>query len=128
MAITRHTLKDFPIYFNAEELPFPSTWTENSEVVETINQTEAGTQQVEVVRYDRLSVSVGYVCTDTLAKKLKAFSKQNSINVSYYDIETDDYLMRVMRMRKFSANLRKGSADLLAVRGVWDISFTLEEF
>ena len=126
--MTRHSMLDFPLYFDAEQMPQPSTWTENSDTIETVNQTEAGTQQAEVVRYDRLVVNVGYVVTDDIARKLKQYSKHNSIVVKYYDIETDDYKQRTMRMRKFTAGLHKGSNELLAVRGVWDVSFSLEEF
>ena len=124
----RNTMLDFPLYFDAEQMPQPSSWTESSEVVETISQTEAGTQQAEVVRYDRLVVSVGYVVTDDIARKLKQYSKHNSIVVKYYDIETDNYKQRTMRIRKFTANLHKDSYTLLYVRGVWDVTFSLEEF
>lgn len=128
MALTRHTMQDFPLMFDNDVMPWPSTWNENSDVIETVSQTEAGTQQTEVVRYDRLKVQVGYNVTDVIAKKLKEYSKQDSIAVKYYDIETDDYKTRNMRIRSFSASLKKDSNALLYVRGVWAISFTLEEF
>ena len=126
--MARHTMQDFPLMFDTDTIPQPSTWTENSEVIETVNQTEAGTQQAEVVRYDRLKVNCGFVVTDEVARLLKGYSKHNSIAVKYYDIETDDYKTRYMRIRNFSAALRKNSDKLLSVRGVWDVSFTLEEF
>lgn len=128
MALTRHTMLDFPLFFDLTEIPQPSTWSESSNVVETVNQTEAGTQQVEVVRYDRLTVNCGFVVTDATAMLLKDFSKRNSISVKYYDIETDAYKTRTMRIRNFSASLKKDSNTLLYVRGVWEISFKLEEF
>lgn len=128
MALTRHTMQDFQLMFDNDVMPWPSTWNENSDVIETVSQTEAGTQQTEVVRYDRLKVQVGYNVTDVIAKKLKEYSKQDSIAVKYYDIETDDYKTRNMRIRSFSASLKKDSNALLYVRGVWAISFTLEEF
>lgn len=128
MALTRHTMQDFPLMFDNDVMPWPSTWNESSEVVETVSMTEAGTQQTEVVRYDRLKVQVGFNVTDAIAKKLKEYSKQDSIAVKYYDIETDAYKTRNMRIRSFSASLKKDSNALLYVRGVWSISFTLEEF
>lgn len=128
MALERHTMQDFPLMFDNDVMPWPSTWNESSEVVETVSMTEAGTQQTEVVRYDRLKVQVGFNVTDAIAKKLKEYSKQDSIAVKYYDIETDGYKTRNMRIRSFSASLKKDSNALLYVRGVWSISFTLEEF
>jgi len=126
--MSRHSMVDFPLYFDSTVMPQPHTWTETSNVVETVNKTEAGTDQVDVVRLDKLTISVEYGCTDDLARTLKAFSKQNSIVVKYYDIETDDYKQRTMRMRKFSVALVQHSNELLAVRGVWRVSFDLEEF
>jgi hypothetical protein len=119
---------DFPLMFDNDTIPQPSTWTENSEVVETVNNTEAGTQQVEVVRYDRLKVNCGFVVMDAVARLLKTYSKKDSFVVKYYDIETDAYKQRTVRMRGFSAALTKDSFNLLSVRGVWTVSFTLEEF
>ena len=126
--MSRHSMIDFPLYFDSTVMPQPHAWTETSNVVETVNKTEAGTDQVDVVRLDKLTISVEYGCADDLARTLKAFSKQNSIVVKYYDIETDDYKQRTMRMRKFSAALSQHSNELLAVRGVWRVSFDLEEF
>lgn len=126
--MARHSMLDFPLMFDSDTIPQPSTWTENSEVVETVNNTEAGTQQVEVVRYDRLKVSCGFVVTDAVARLLKTYSKKDSFVVKYYDIETDAYKQRTVRMRGFSAALTKDSFNLLSVRGVWTVSFTLEEF
>lgn len=128
MADERHSMLDFPLMFDSDVIPQPSTWTEQSNVVETVNQTEAGTQQAEVVRYDRLKVNCGFVVTDATAQLLKTYSKRNSIAVKYYDIETDAYKTRTMRIRNFSAALKKGSHTLQTVRGVWEISFSLEEF
>ena len=126
--MTRHTMLDYPLYFDTTVMPQPGSWQESSDVIETVNKTEAGTDQIEVTRYDKLTIAVGFVVTDDVARTLKAFSKQNSITVKYYDIETDGYKERVMRMRKFSVSLHKGSDKLLAVRGVWDVNFSLEEF
>ena len=126
--MARHSMLDYPIYFDSTVMPQPRTWTETSNVVENVNKTEAGTDQVDVVRLDKLTIAVEYGCTDNLARTLKAFSKQNSIVVKYYDIETDDYKQRTMRMRKFSVALSQYSNELLTVRGVWRVTFDLEEF
>lgn len=124
----RYSMMDFPPYINTTELPFPHSWKETSNVVETVNKTEAGTDQVDVTRYDKLTISCEFGCTNTLAATLKGFSKLNVLNVKYYDFETDTYKERTMRMRKFSVKLSDGSNSLENIRGVWTVSFDLEEF
>lgn len=126
--MARYSMLDFPIEINSTTLPFPHKWQETSNVVETVNKTEAGTDQVEVVRYDKLTISCEFGCTNTLVATLKGFSKMSSLSVKYYDAETDAYKTRTMRMRKFSVRLADGSHTLPAVRGVWNVSFDLEEF
>ena len=123
-----YSMKDFPISINSTSLPFPHKWQESSNIVENVNKTEAGTDQVEVVRVDKLTISCEFGCDNTLVATLKGFSKLNSLNVKYYDAETDAYKERTMRMRKFSQGLVNGSHTLNGVRGVWNVSFDLEEF
>ena len=41
-------LKDYPIRFEGEAIFTPSSWEEESAVVENVNETEAGTDQVMV--------------------------------------------------------------------------------
>lgn len=126
--MSRYSMLDFPISINNTTLPFPHKWQETSNVVETVNKTEAGTDQVEVVRYDKLTISCEFGCTNTLVATLKGFAKLSSLTVKYYDAETDAYKERTMRMRKFSQSLADGSHTLSTVRGVWNVSFDLEEF
>lgn len=123
-----YSMKDFPISINSTSLPFPHKWQETSNVVENVNKTEAGTDQVEVVRYDKLTISCEFGCDNTLVATLKGFAKLGSLTVKYYDAETDAYKERTMRMRKFRQSLSNGSHTLDGVRGVWNVSFDLEEF
>lgn len=126
--MSRYSMLDFPITINTVQLPFPHKWAETSNVVETVNKTEAGTDQVEIVRYDKLTISCEFGCDNTLAATLKGFSRLASLTVKYYDTETDAYKERTMRMRKFSQSLADGSHVLDGLRGVWSVSFDLEEF
>lgn len=123
----------YPIFFDDTEMLSPHSWNETSEVIETVNSTEAGTDQVDVTRYDKLKISVSYVVAENdngqeWANILKGFSKQNSITVKRYDILEQGYEEREMRMRDFSANLKPKSDMLPSVNGVWEISFTLIQF
>lgn len=39
-------LIDYPVKFGDEEIPEPESWSEESSVIENVNQTEAGTDQI----------------------------------------------------------------------------------
>lgn len=121
-------LKDYPIKFNGEQIFTPSSWEESSAVVESVNETEAGTDQIIVTRYDKLSVSAAFQCTSAWAGKFKTYSKQDSITVSTYDIETHGYTQRVMRIRSFKAAPVEHSERKRGTDGLWIVSFDLEEF
>ena len=121
-------LKDYPIRFDGENIFTPSSWEEESNVVESVNETEAGTDQIIVTRYDKLSVSASFQCTSTWAGRFKAYSKQASVTVSLYDIETHGYKNRDMRLRSFKAVPVEHSERNRGTDGLWTVSFTLEEF
>lgn len=124
----------YPIMFDTTELISPSQWEESSEVVEgAVGRSEAGTDTVDVSRYDKLTISVQFKVAEatnfgTWAKILKSFSKQPSINVKRYDILAEDYETRVMRIREFRANLVPKTDLLPSIKGVWEINFKLIEF
>ena len=125
-------IETYPIMFNSTELPSPSQWDETSEVVENVNVTEAGTDQVEVTRYDKLTVNVKYrIAEDSaggIANTLKDFSKKASFTLKRYDVLAQAYEERTVRMRDFKMSLVPKSEYLTAVNGVWEITFTLKEF
>ena len=93
-----------------------------------VSTTEAGTDIVEVTRYDKLSISAQFGVTGAWAKVFKTFSKSPSIQVRMYDTESETYETRTMRIRSYRETLKKGSETLTAVNGVWEVSFTLKEF
>ena len=121
-------LNDYPIKFDGEAIFMPDSWSEDSGTVESVNETEAGTDQVIVTRYDKLTASASFSCTSRWAKKFKAYSKKDSIAVSLYDFETEGYKVRQMRIRDFKASLVDNSARTPGTMGLWKISFSLVEF
>lgn len=121
-------LIDFPVKFGDETIPEAESWSEESSVVENVNQTEAGTDQVSITRYDKLSVSCSFQCSHRWAAKFKKYSKQDSIAVKLYDLELGGYKTRTMRIRSFKADPVKNSQRTPNTNGLWEISFNLEEF
>lgn len=120
--------RDYPTFFDDVQMLLPTSWSESSEVIETVNESEAGTDIVDVTRYDKLSISASYRCTDSWAKILKEFSKKDIIVVKRYDYLSNAYEERNMRIRSFKANMMHYSDRIVASNGIWEISFTLEEY
>lgn len=123
----------YPIMFDDTQILSPSEWNETSNVVETVNVTEAGTDSVEVTRYDKLTVSARFKVAEAAnvvewAKVFKEFSKKPSFTLKRYDILEQGYEERTVRMRDFVAELMPKSDLLPSINGIWDISFTLIEF
>ncbi len=121
-------LSEYPIYFDETKLFTPESWEESYSVVESTNQTEAGTDQVIVTRYDKLSVSASFQCTSRWAAIFAGFRDQDSIAVKLYDLKTQDYKTRTMRIRNFKTGPEKNSEKTKGTNGLYTVSFDLEEF
>ena len=121
-------LKDYPTIINNIQLFPPDKWEETSEVVEETYQTEAGTDQASVTRYDKLAVDAQYRVNSEWLKQFKMWAKVDSLDVSIYDATANGYTIRVMRIRDFKASPVEWSERMKDTDGIWNISFSLEEF
>ena len=121
-------LHDYPVMINDEAIPEPVSWTENSAVIENVNTTEAGTDQISVTRYDKLSIGCSFQCSSRWAKKFKSLSLEDQLTVRIYDLIYESYRERYMRIRNFKAQIVKNSQRTPNTNGLWEISFNLEEF
>ena len=121
-------LADYPVKINDVVLFEANSWEEESTVVENKYETEAGTDQVSVTRYDKLTVSAQYRCHSAWLSQFKRWSKMDTLTVALYDPFTNRYLSRAMRMRNFKSTLIEYSEKVTDTNGVWDVSFSLEEF
>jgi hypothetical protein len=122
------SLLDFPILFDDVTILRPMNWQEQSKVVENTVLSEAGTDIVEVVRYDKLTIAAQFSVTSAWAKTFKEFSKKDSISVSRYDVLTETYDVRTMRIRNFTLTRRRKSEFVEGYYGLYDVAFNLEEF
>lgn len=121
-------LKDYPIYFDDTKLFTPKEWNESFDVIESTSQTEAGTDQVIVIRTDKLSVSASFQCSSRWAAKFAEFRDQDSIEVKSYDLKAQDYKTRTMRIRNFKSTPEENSEKTNNTNGLYTISFDLEEY
>lgn len=117
-----------PIMFDDEVIFEPQSWEEASEVIENVNETEAGTEQIAVTRYDKLSVLCSFQCSSLWAKKFKQYSMKDEIAVSLYDVIDGAYKVRAMRIRDFKMSLVDHSWKTPGTSGLWNVSFSLIEF
>lgn len=117
-----------PIKFDDEVIFEPESWEEHTNVIENVNETEAGTEQIVVTRYDKLSVSCSFMCSSVWAKKFKQYSMKDEIAVSLYDVVDEAYKVRTMRIRDFKMSVVNNSWKTPNTKGLWEVSFSLIEF
>ena len=121
--------RDYPIYFDNTEITIKHrTWQVGYANQIVINTTEAGTDDVEYIRFKKTTIRVSFRVFDDWAARLTAFGRNPSIEVRYYDTEERDYVTKTMRMDALSVNEIPKSDDLEVSNGVYDISFNLVEF
>lgn len=120
-------LSSYPIQFNSTQIIKPSKYTENYEVVEAVNQSEAGTDIVAVTRTGKLSISLEYKCTSFWLKKFVNYADEDTIEVKKYAATESGYETYTMRMRKLKVNFEENSENVATSDGLWTVTFTLEE-
>lgn len=119
---------DFPIKFDDTEIIFPLTWNESFSDIVTKNVTEDGHDHVLFTRKGKLTISASWYCTDMWARTFKYFADKTEFVLSMYDVLTQAYKSYDVRIHEFQCELRKGSWELGATNGTWDVSFTIEEY
>lgn len=122
-------LNSYPTSINNVTIPVPIAWDETPEVVENVNTTEAGTDVVDVLRVDKLTVTASYDVSSVWLATFKGWSKSTSaLTVKIYDADQNAYVTRYMRMRNFSQSLVKDSDRTKDTIGLWNVTFDLIEF
>lgn len=116
------------IKFDDIEILYPLSWQEKSNTIKETFQTEAGTDEEIVVRRDKLAISCSFKCTDKWVKTFKKFSLKDEFNLTQYDPLTDTEETRTVRMNDFTYSLVDKSWSLDVTNGIWEVSFSLEEF
>lgn len=121
-------LKNFPIKINDTAIPFSGLMEEKYDTIETVNQSEAGTDIVQTQRLDKLTLSIKYTILSDWVEQFEEWAFENTYKtVSIYNFTTRAYKNRQMRMRKYKKNIVKHSEDLEVTTGIWEVSFDLIE-
>lgn len=123
------SLNDYPVQINSTDLPVPITWEETANVVENSNTTEAGTDIVDIMRVDKLTVTASFDVSSAWLATFKGWANSTSkLTVKIYDSVTDGYVTRYMRIRNFVSSLVQNSDKNSGTKGLWNVTFDLIEF
>lgn len=104
----------------------PQQWDETYTWLENVNTSEAGTDLVNIIRSDKLSVSAQFNCTRVWYHQFYMLSQEPFLWLDTYDPLTDAHKLRKVRMRDFSASFQQYSDNI--GEGLWVIGFSLIEF
>lgn len=80
--------------------------------------------QLDAVRAGVVSISISFFVSPSWLKRLTAYSKQSKIAVEYFDTEDLSLKETEMYITGFKAKLYKDTS----YKGLWTVSFTLNEF
>lgn len=121
---------NYPIVLNNVEYQYFKTWNTSLKDTITTHETESGKQEDVIMRKGRRSISVTVKCLQPLLAGLLGLKELDEFEAQIYDPATDDYDTMDVRIGagSMSYSLVEKSANLEAVNGVWQVSFTLEEF
>ena len=112
--------------FDYENLPLPDSYNLDLTDVEADSggETEAGTMQRDVIRSGVVTISVSFSVSAVWLSKLSAYAKRDKIRVSYFDTEILGVRETEMYITGFKSKLEKDTS----YKGLWTVSFTLNEF
>lgn len=104
----------------------PTQWDESYAIIENVNTSEAGTDLVNIVRSDKLTVSAQFNVSRVWYHQFYMMSQEPYLWLDTYDPLTDAHKLRKVRMRDFSASFQQYSDNI--GEGLWVIGFSLIEF
>lgn len=121
---------DYPVELNGTAYAPFKQWSISYNDSGETHETEGGKQEDAITRRGRRSIAVNTVCLEAIARQLVALEDLDEFTVKFYDLKTGGYVTIEARIAfgSMSASLREKSSNLEYCNGVWDISFTLEEF
>lgn len=119
----------FPTYLNGTALDFFPQIENAPEKIQNVNKSEGGKRIIQTIRTERWSHNFTIAVADrTWVAFFAGLNKLDSFIFRQYDPAEDDYISHTVQMENFKYGYRKKSEKLTSVTGIWDVSFTLEEF
>ena len=119
---------DYPYKFDDTVLPFMSTWNESFGRIVSNNTSEAGSDIETIIRRGKITVKAGCGCFSDMRGTLQSFYNLDSFVLYRYDDIEEGYTTHNVRMTEFSSERVYKSESVDDTKGLWKVSFTLEEF
>lgn len=112
--------------FNGVALPFPDNYGISLKNIEasTNGETEAGTTQRDIIRFGVVTIEVSFLLSHKWIGEMTEYSKQKKLYVEYFNTSTLDLKFTEMYISDFKVNLAKDTSQ----KGLWNVTFTLNEF
>ncbi len=114
------------ITLNGQKIPFPRKLSENYEVIEKVYRTEAGTDQTQVTRVEKLTLGLTFQLSSAWAQKMRVLAKTQ--NLTAVIDEAGEIKTRTMRIRNYKSDLVDDSRNTPGTSGLWEVSFDLIEY
>ena len=113
------------LMFDEVPLPLPDSYEVELWDVEADSggETEAGTTQRDLVRIGVVSITVSFSVSPKWLKLLTGFKQQEKISVDYFDTE----MLGMKRTEMFIDGYKAGLVKDTSYKGLWKVSFTLQE-
>ena len=118
----------YPIKINGYQLPAPVQWDVSYATVETVNETEAGTDQVVLIRNNKINVMAGFQCSSYMMSMFKFWKDQRSVTLNMYEPSDNAMKDYIVRIREFNASLVPQSDKKAGTAGLWNVTFTIIQF
>ena len=125
MSVSR--LIDYPIKFNTTVLFKPEKWERKRNKVSNTNTSEAGTDLINLIRTNKLSISAEFACTSQWAAVFEGFSDMPSFSLFQYEPSVGGYKERTVRMENYSDGTEDLSEYVNSSVGLYNVSFDLIE-
>ena len=94
--------------FNGVDFPNPSSVTLTSTAIENVNQSEAGTDLVTMVRPSKISWSMSFNLSSKTRDRLKALCLLETVTMSYmgasYTVRIRDFNEQLVQYSEWAAN------------------------
>lgn len=108
--------------FNDIEFPNPQPPTMNINAIENVQQSEAGTDLVVVVRAAKREWTFNFNLSYLMKERLKLLCQQESVTMEYMNVTYH------VRLREFSESLVEGSEWMSNQLGLYTCSVKVTEF
>lgn len=118
----------YPIKIEGYQLPAPVQWDVSYATVETVNETEAGTDQVVLIRNNKISVMAGFQLSSYMMSMFKSWKNLRTVTLNMYDPDSNAMKDYTVRIREFNASLVPQSDKKAGTAGLWNVTFTIIQF